>query len=129
MNPYSAAAREAFSDQNTLLYAVKLAIIVGTILNLINQGDYLMSGSYDFINWPKLLMTYCVPFCVSMVTNISMRARIESGDWCRENTQFECKCGQASIAIETDGDIPACPACGTPLKVEPATTPECKGTP
>ena len=40
-----------------------VAAIVGTILNLINQGDRL--GGAEPIDWLKLGLTYCVPFCVS----------------------------------------------------------------
>ncbi|MFM9845549.1 MAG: nitrate/nitrite transporter NrtS [Hyphomicrobiaceae bacterium] len=38
-------------------------LIVGSFLNLINQGDALMRP--DAINWWKVLLTYCVPFCVA----------------------------------------------------------------
>ena len=39
-----------------------VALIVGTILNLINQGDALLvPGS---INWFKVALTYCVPYVV-----------------------------------------------------------------
>ena len=37
--------------------------IVGTILNMINQGEYI-TGDRP-INWFKLGLTYCVPFCVA----------------------------------------------------------------
>jgi hypothetical protein len=38
-------------------------LFVGSILNIINQGDALVrSGAVD---WWKLLLTYCVPFCVA----------------------------------------------------------------
>lgn len=38
-------------------------LIVGSILNVINQGDaFVRSGTID---WWKLLLTYCVPFCVA----------------------------------------------------------------
>lgn len=40
-----------------------VAFGVGTLLNLINQGDALWSG-----NWPvlwKACLTYCVPFAVA----------------------------------------------------------------
>ncbi len=40
-----------------------IAFLVGSILNLINQGDALMAG-VDVIWW-KVALTYCVPFCVS----------------------------------------------------------------
>ncbi len=40
-----------------------VALIVGTILNAINQSDVLLSGSQ--LDWLKALLTYCVPFCVA----------------------------------------------------------------
>jgi len=40
-----------------------VAIIVGTILNLINQGDALLTGTS--IVWWKICLTYLVPYCVS----------------------------------------------------------------
>jgi hypothetical protein len=39
-----------------------VALIVGTVLNLINQGDALLGGTA--INWWKIALTYCVPYAV-----------------------------------------------------------------
>jgi hypothetical protein len=39
-----------------------VALIVGTVLNLINQGDSLLGAGS--INWLKLVLTYCVPYAV-----------------------------------------------------------------
>jgi len=39
-----------------------VALIVGTVLNLINQGDVLFGLAS--INWLKLILTYCVPYAV-----------------------------------------------------------------
>jgi hypothetical protein len=39
-----------------------VALIVGTVLNLINQGDALLGMAS--INWWKLVLTYCVPYVV-----------------------------------------------------------------
>ncbi|MDG2298868.1 MAG: nitrate/nitrite transporter NrtS [Planktomarina sp.] len=52
----------AFSD-GTPKKAFFTALIVGTLLTLINHGDVLLSGN----NPPllKVLLTYCVPFCVT----------------------------------------------------------------
>ena len=38
-------------------------LLVGSALNFINQGDALWSGAA--VNWWKLSLTYCVPFCVA----------------------------------------------------------------
>ena len=39
------------------------ALIVGTILNVINQGDAVLS--WGAVSWWKMVLTYCVPFCVA----------------------------------------------------------------
>lgn len=46
-----------------------VALIVGTALNAINQGDIILSGSA--ISWPKLLLTYCVPYLVCTYGSVS----------------------------------------------------------
>lgn len=42
--------------------AIAVSTIVGSILNLINQGEALFQG--DPLNFAKLVLTYVVPFCV-----------------------------------------------------------------
>jgi hypothetical protein len=48
-----------------------VAIIVGTILNVINQGDAFVTGGS--INWTKILLTYVVPYVVSTYGAVSYR--------------------------------------------------------
>ena len=48
-----------------------VALIVGTILNLINQGDAMWAGMP--IDIGKLLLTYLVPYCVSTYGAVSYR--------------------------------------------------------
>ncbi len=43
--------------------SLAIAVVVGSILNLINQGDAMWMGTP--VDWLKLCLTYCVPFCVS----------------------------------------------------------------
>lgn len=40
-----------------------VALVVGTILNLINQGDRFAAGAP--LDWGKLVLTYVVPFLVA----------------------------------------------------------------
>jgi len=61
-----ATAREALRLTFTgriLKRSLMVALVVGTILNAINQGPEIVSGQ-PIVLW-KLLMTYCVPFCVA----------------------------------------------------------------
>lgn len=50
-----------------------IAAIVGTVLNVINQGDALVAGG-PLVAW-KIVLTYCVPYCVS--TYGAVTARLE----------------------------------------------------
>ncbi len=55
-------------------------LVVGTILNLIAQGDFLIRG--EAITLWKIALTYCVPYCVATYGAVS--ARIEfyrRSDW------------------------------------------------
>lgn len=46
-----------------LLAAARVALVVGTVLNLINQGAALLQP--DTLHWGHLLFNYLVPFMVA----------------------------------------------------------------
>ncbi len=48
-----------------------VAVIVGTILNLINQGDALVGGAE--LDFAKIMLTYAVPYCVATYGAVSYR--------------------------------------------------------
>jgi hypothetical protein len=50
-----------------------VALVVGTVLNLINQGDALLGMAS--INWLKLFLTYCVPYAVCTYGAVSYQLR------------------------------------------------------
>lgn len=43
--------------------AAATALVVGTLLTAINHGDIILAG--EFPPLLKVLLTYCVPFCVT----------------------------------------------------------------
>lgn len=43
--------------------ALRIAAVVGTLLNLINQGSQLLAG--ESVSWPHVVLNYVVPFCVA----------------------------------------------------------------
>jgi hypothetical protein len=45
--------------------AIKVALVIGTILMVINQGDIMLSGHLTALVAAKILLTYTVPFSVS----------------------------------------------------------------
>ena len=54
-----------------------VALIVGTILNLINQGDTLLAGHR--LDFTKLALTYVVPYLVSTYGAVSFRIHAARG--------------------------------------------------
>ncbi len=52
-----------------------VAILVGTLLNLINQGDALFRGGR--VNLLKIALTYAVPYCVATYGAVSYRLRLD----------------------------------------------------
>jgi hypothetical protein len=51
-----------------------VSLIVGTILNLINQGDALVGAAN--LNLTKILLTYAVPYCVATYGAVSYRLNV-----------------------------------------------------
>ena len=52
----------AARSRKVVVNALRVSFVVGSILNLINQGSALLSGSG--ISWPQIVLNY-VPYCVS----------------------------------------------------------------
>ncbi|ENK2326064.1 nitrate/nitrite transporter NrtS [Vibrio vulnificus] len=51
--------------------SIKVAVIVGTVLMMINHGDALFVGQVESERVLKILLTYMVPFCVSTQASVS----------------------------------------------------------
>ena len=62
------AARDALRiclRREHLRRTIKIALVVGTILTLINQLDVIVKGDATTLTWVKAGLNYCVPFIVS----------------------------------------------------------------
>ena len=58
-------------DRGIVRRSLILAAIVGTILNLIHQGDAFVAGAH-LVAW-KIILTYCVPYCVATYGAVTAR--------------------------------------------------------
>ncbi len=62
-----------------LLRSLKIAATVGSMYNLINQGDVILAGDFANVNYIKLTLTYMTPFFVatyaSVITEMKMREK------------------------------------------------------
>lgn len=56
--------------KDILIRGLKVGLIVGTILTMINNGDILLQGIVTPTMMWKIPLTYCVPFCVSTYASV-----------------------------------------------------------
>tara|TARA_A100001011_G_C13564062_1_gene537599 strand:- start:105 stop:359 length:255 start_codon:yes stop_codon:yes gene_type:complete len=56
--------------KSVIIRAIKIALIVGCILALINHGDRIIFQDMKAIDWFKILLTFCVPYCVSTISSV-----------------------------------------------------------
>jgi hypothetical protein len=53
------------AERDTILRSIKTALVIGTILAIINHGQQMLSGHFE-LNWiVPMLITYLVPFSVA----------------------------------------------------------------
>ncbi len=57
-------------ERPTLLFSIKMALVVGTLLAVINHGQAIVTGHFTSDRLLSLLLTYCVPFAVSLYSQI-----------------------------------------------------------
>jgi hypothetical protein len=57
-------------ERDTLLFSLKMALVVGTLLAVINHGQALLTGHFVPGELLPLCLTYCVPFAVAMYSQV-----------------------------------------------------------
>ena len=51
--------------------ALKVALVVGTLLALINHTDAILNSSFGAKNWIQVLLTYLVPYAVATYSAVN----------------------------------------------------------
>lgn len=62
--------------KKSMIRAVKISLIVGTLLTIINQGDMIINGIMPPL-W-KIILTYLVPFSVSSYSSAKLLYEINT---------------------------------------------------
>ena len=92
--------------------ALKVALIVGTTLNLINQGEALVTFDLINLNLLKLALTYLVPYSVTTYTAVAMKVEFQMGTKAIIEADLKCKKCGAETHVKENELIPECPTCG-----------------
>lgn len=56
---------EICSRPQNLRRTLRIALAVGVVLSLINQGNVVFGGDATALTWVKVALNFCVPFVVS----------------------------------------------------------------
>ena len=99
-------------QKNTIYTALKVSIIVGLILNFINQGEALIMAQLGQINLTKGLLTFIVPYLVSTYSVTKVKLDFKIGEIAAVNADLSCQnCGKSKQKSVTGTKIPICPNC------------------
>lgn len=58
--------------------AIKVALVVGSILMLINHGDVILNNGLSIKEFIKITLTYLVPYCVSTYSSTEAVCAVEN---------------------------------------------------
>ncbi len=73
MNKLKLIFRLAF-ERTTVISSLQVGLMVGILLNVINQWSALVAFNYHLLNTPKIILTFFVPYLVS--TYATVRAKL-----------------------------------------------------
>ena len=54
--------------------ALRVALVVGTVLNMVNQGPSILAGEAP--SWMHVAVNYFVPYCVASYSGAKVQARL-----------------------------------------------------
>lgn len=57
-------------NKKNITTALLVAVIVGTVLNVINSYDVFVDGTFTGKNVIRIMLTYITPFCVSLYSSV-----------------------------------------------------------
>ena len=63
--------------RDIVISSLKVCAVVGTVLVTINYLDRIHAGALTGADYVKMLLTYCVPYCVSTYASVGVVIRGE----------------------------------------------------
>ncbi len=59
-----------FMNKKNITTALLVAVVVGSVLNIINSYDVFAEGRFTGKNVMRIMLTYITPFCVSLYSAV-----------------------------------------------------------
>jgi hypothetical protein len=96
--------------------SLNISLIIGTTLNLINQGDIIVALNFMDVHLGKILLTYSVPFLVTTYTATALKLEFQIGTKASVEADLVCHKCKAQIHVKENELIPEDPICGIKTK-------------
>lgn len=103
---------EISASRSVVKRAINVALIVGTALNIINQGEVLLGLELANVNFIKLSLTYVVPYSVTTYTAVAMKLEFQIGTKAVATVDLKCHGCKKTVHINEGEIIPECDKCG-----------------
>ncbi|PLX21423.1 MAG: hypothetical protein C0599_08065 [Salinivirgaceae bacterium] len=98
---------------SVLKRAILVSAVVGSILNLINQGWQITHADWTHINYIKMGLTFLVPYLVSTYSSTKAKLSFPVSEVSSLDAVLECKsCNKSRIFVNKGEIIPPCNTCG-----------------
>ena len=65
------------TSRDVVMRAMRVSFVVGTTLNLINQGEHIFSLDVESLHFMKIFLTYLVPYSVATYSAMVMKFELE----------------------------------------------------
>lgn len=66
---------QTLGDRTIHSTAIRVALIVGTVIFCINHGSAFLHGAMTRTRWTSVVVTYFVPYCVNLHGQMASRMR------------------------------------------------------
>ncbi len=97
--------------KRTLIRSLRVALLVGIVLNLINHPE-LLYLSFANLSLEKALLTFLVPFLVSTYSSVLSNKTIKPGTISNLDALLKCKsCKKTNFHIHIGQEVEECPQC------------------
>jgi hypothetical protein len=64
-------------ERNTFIRAVRVGIIVGIVLNLINNPGLIYLHSFNNVSYGRVILTFLVPYFVSTYSSVMSNSQLK----------------------------------------------------
>lgn len=71
---------ELASSRKIMVPALKVSLLVGTLLAMINHGNAILQMDVDNQRLFQVILTYCVPYCVSTYSAVKAIQQRENAE-------------------------------------------------